>query len=52
MPVNINERLDCILERESQLGNQRDCEEEKKSEKPKTEAGTRLMKWSHGECFS
>ena len=51
MPVNIDERLDCILERESQLGNQKDCEKEKKSEKPKTEAGIRIMKRSHGECF-
>ena len=33
MTVNFNERLDCILKRELHLGDQRGCEEEKKSEK-------------------
>ena len=49
IPVNVNRRLDCILETELQLGNQRACEERKKSYKSKTEAGPRSKKWSHCE---
>lgn len=48
--VNVHERFDCILQTESQLGDQRACEEEKKSEKSKTEAGAGIRKWSHCEC--
>lgn len=50
IPVNVNERLDCILKRGSQLGDQRDCEKENKGENRKTEAGTRITKWSHRGC--
>ena len=50
IPVNANERPDCILKTESQLGDQRACKEEKKSEKAKTEACTRSRKWSHCGC--
>ena len=48
-PVNFNERLDCISEMKSQMGDQRACQEEQKSDKPKTEAGARSRRWSHCE---
>lgn len=47
MAVNVNERLDCIMKWELHRGDQRDYEEEKKSEKPKTETSTRIRKRSH-----
>ena len=45
--VDVNERLDRILEIGSQLGDHRACKEEKKSDKSKTEAGARSRRWSH-----
>lgn len=45
-PVNVNERLDCILEMKSQMRDQRACQEEQKSDKTKTEAGA-SRRWSH-----
>ena len=48
-PLDANERLDCILKSKSQMGNQRACEDEKKSDKSKTEAGARSRRWSHCE---
>ena len=50
IPVNVKERLDCILNTESQRRGQKACEEEKKGEKPKTKVGTRIRKWSHCGC--
>ena len=46
-PLDVNERLDCVLEMKLQIGDQRACEKEKKSDEPKTEAGARSRRWSH-----
>ncbi len=48
-PVNFNERLDCIWKMRLQMRKQRACKEEKKSDKPKTEAGAGNRGWSHCE---